>query len=137
MIPKALGCVWLLALLAFLPACSQKNAIIGYWQLGDAQAFWEFRKDGVYMTHGEVPSKVTGRYTLSRDKLKIQFVGSPEPRIVSVSIKGDAMTLTENNITLRLHRVDPSQVKPEGADEEQLLRYLEQRTGTNANPSRR
>ena len=87
------------------------------------------------MTHGKIPSKVAGRYNLSRDKLDIEVNGSPQPMKLLVSIKGDELTLTENKMMLKLHRVDPSMVKPEISEEEQIRRYLQRRTDAATNAS--
>ena len=114
MTPKLLRYVWLLAVIAFLPSCSQPSAIVGYWQLGEVQSFFEFRADGVFQSHGEVASKVTGRYSFSgRDKLRIHITGEAQPKEVLISIKGDEMTFSKDKFPIKLHRVDPSAIRPE------------------------
>lgn len=114
MTTRALGYVFLVALLFSSPSCSQETAIVGYWQWGDVQSFWEFRADGSCQTHGEIASKVTGRYRfLSRDKLRIDITGDANPKILLVSLRGDEMTLTENKIVMKLHRVDAAAISPQ------------------------
>jgi len=135
MSPKSLSCLCLMSLLVFAMACSQKQAVVGYWQFGEAQSFWEFKSDGVCMTHGESASKVTGRYSFpSRNKLKIELTGAPHPMMLLVKISGDQMTLTEGHTApMKLHRVDPSKIKPELSFEEEMRSYLEPpRAATNS-----
>ncbi len=114
---RYLNYVLMAAFLFFLPSCSQEKAIVGYWQWRDAQSFFEFRVDGVFQSHGEDASIVTGRYSLSRGgKLKIQVTGETQPKEVLVSIKGNEMSFTENNHTIELHRVEPSAIRPSDSE---------------------
>jgi hypothetical protein len=128
--PIILKSFCIVALFVFLPSCSHKSAIVGYWQCGDVQSFFEFRADGVFQTHGEVASKVTGRYSDSGGgKIKIQITGEALPKEVLVSIKGDEMIFTEKNLTMKLHRVDPSAIRPESDSQlkQRLWRRNEER----------
>ena len=114
MAARALSCIVFVAVILLLPSCSQEKAIVGYWQWGDVQSFFEFRSDGVFQSYGEGASKVTGRYKfLSRDKLQIDIAGDSNPKIIFVSIKGDEMTLTEHKFDMKLRRVDVSAIQPE------------------------
>jgi hypothetical protein len=132
--------LFFLALVAFSLSCSQKNAIVGYWQWGDVQSFWEFRADGVCQTHGAVASKVNGHYSfLSWGKLKIDISGDTQPKIVFVSIKGDEMTFTENKFSMKFHRVDPSKIEPITSFDEEIfrrLRWSSPATNQPSNPKR-
>jgi hypothetical protein len=113
MIARVLSYALLVAVLFLLQSCSQAGAIVGYWQWGDVKSFWEFRADGTCQTHGEVASKVTGRYKfLSREKLRIDITGDAHPKMLLVSIKGDDMIITENKFDMKLHRVDASAIRP-------------------------
>jgi hypothetical protein len=87
------------------------GTIVGYWQWEGNQSFWEFRRDGTCQTHGDVASRVAGRYSLSGGgKLTIQITGAAQPKELLVSISGNQMTITENRGTVKLHRVDPSAI---------------------------
>jgi len=86
-------------------------AIVGYWQLGDAQSFWEFRADGGCQSHGEIASKVTGRYKfLGRDKVRVDIAGDVQPKMLVFSLRGDELTLSEGQMAMKFHRVPPSAI---------------------------
>lgn len=90
-------------------------AIVGSWQLGDAQSFWEFRADGGCQSHGEIASEVTGRYKfLGRDKVRIDIAGDVQPKILVFSLSGDEMTLSEGQIAMKFHRVSASAIHLSG-----------------------
>ena len=111
----------LLAVLAFLAACSRENAIVGSWQCGEG--FFVFQKDGVCTLYGPSTKKLTGRFTvLSRDKLRIQINDGSAPRIVLISIKGNEMTLTDQTVPLKFHKVDSFQW-PRETEEEEIRRH--------------
>jgi len=122
---KALFYVCLLIMVGLMPGCSQKHAIIGVWQRGQAQSFFQFEADGAFRSLGEDASKVSGRYSFSgRGILRLDLAGSPVPKTLKVAINGDDMTLTEASGTVKLHRVDLSKVQPAAPSEDKVSREL-------------
>jgi hypothetical protein len=101
--------LWSTALLLVV-SCSDKKAIVGIWQYSDT-SFMEFGDDGTYLTHGIGASKVTGHYSfVGGGKVKIQL-SDGNSRVISLSIKGDQMTMIEGMATVKLQRVDRSAVE--------------------------
>ena len=130
---------FLAALLLLFPSCSQEKSIVGYWQWGNAQSFWEFRADGSCQTHGDSASKVTGRYSFSgRGKLKIHINGEAQPHDISISIKGDEMTFAGGPLgPIKLHRVEASQVRTSSPAEElsRMNEWISPATNQSPRPS--
>jgi len=96
---KGVACVLLLVItLFFLSFCASKPDLIGKWKEVGKIATIEFSKGGTFKAVDNQGMAVSGKYTLSQDRhlqCEIQQEGrAPEVVKLTVSIKGDELTLT-------------------------------------------
>jgi hypothetical protein len=90
--------ILLLSVLFFLPFCASKPDLIGRWKEVGKAATIEFSKDGAFKAVDNQGMVVSGKYTLLKDgRLRCEIQqkeGSAEVVNVTISIKGDELTLT-------------------------------------------
>ncbi len=103
----------LLALLLLLSSCSQKQAIVGAWQGDDKTVAVEFKPDGTFAILGRKAGVFTLLFgMLSNHELKLDYLlpTNKPTQILQVSISGDQMQMnfSQNVLTQKLHRIDPS-----------------------------
>jgi hypothetical protein len=93
----------LFSVLFFLPFCASKPDLIGRWKEVGKAATIEFSKDGAFKAVDNQGMVVSGKYTLLKDgRLRCEIQqkeGSAEVVNVTISIKGDELTLTSRDDT--------------------------------------
>ncbi len=93
----------LISVLFFLAFCASKPDLIGRWKEVGKVATIEFSKDGAFKAVDNQGMAVSGKYILLKDghlRCEIQQKeGSAEVVNVTISIKGDELTLTSRDDT--------------------------------------
>jgi len=92
--------LWLVPLLFFFASCASKPDIIGKWREVGKVAMIEFLTNGTFKAIDNQGMAVSGTYTFFKDgKLKCEIQqkgGSKEVINLTISIKGDELTLTSS-----------------------------------------
>ncbi|OGP61188.1 MAG: hypothetical protein A2162_13045 [Deltaproteobacteria bacterium RBG_13_52_11b] len=92
------GVLWLVPVLFFLASCGPKPDLIGKWKEVGKVATLEFSTDATFKAVDNQGMAVSGKYTLSKDgrlRCEIQHKGGSEEVVnLTISIKGDELTLT-------------------------------------------
>ena len=88
----------LFSVLFFLSFCASRPDLVGTWREVGKKATIEFSKDGAFKAVDNQAMAVSGKYTLLKDgRLRCEIQqkeGSAEVVNVTISIKGDELTLT-------------------------------------------